>query len=88
MPHSITPESTPADDVSQTMSQAPIKPEHDPQDIAMEDAPTPAEADRAKVDLEALFDDEDSDQEFPSSAPVKSEEDPSQPKALYASTIR
>ncbi|KAF1963438.1 DNA primase small subunit [Byssothecium circinans] len=51
----------------------------------MEDAPTPAEADKAKVNLEELFDDEDSDGEFASSAPqVKSEEEESsQPAATF-----
>ncbi|KAF2711645.1 prim-pol domain-containing protein [Pleomassaria siparia CBS 279.74] len=76
MPHSISPES------SHTMSQVDtIKSEEQTQDISMADAPSPAapEADSVKVNLEDLFDDDDSDQEFASSAPqVKSEEDPSQ----------
>ena len=87
MPHSIMPESPSADDSSQTMLQATTKSEPDAQDIAMEDAPSPAEVNKAKTNLEDLFDDEDSDQEFPSSAPIKSEEDLSQPKALYATSI-
>jgi DNA primase small subunit len=80
MPHSISPETTPAEDDSQTISQATIKREVDTQDVAMEDAPAPTEVKSTKADLEDLFDD-DSDQEFASSAPVK-EEDASQPKAL------
>ena len=68
------------------MSQAPIKREEDTQDTAMEDAPSPVEEKSTKADLEDLFDD-DSDQEFASSAPVKLEEDASQPKALYAAPI-
>jgi DNA primase small subunit len=88
MPHSLTPESSPEDDeFSDTMSQADdIKPEPDTQDIAMEDVPNPSEDDKAKVNLEELFEDSDSDIEFPSSAPqFKSEDEPSQPvAALYA----
>lgn len=52
----------------------------------MADAPTPTdeEAEKAKVNLEDLFDDEDSDQEFSSSAPqVRSEEESSQPAPMY-----
>lgn len=81
MPHSVTSESTAAE------GQPTIKPEPDTQDIAMDDAPSAGEAgDRAKENLEQLFDDdEDSDGEFASSAPVKSEEEASQPAAtLYA----
>jgi DNA primase small subunit len=82
MPHSITPESTPTDE------QTAVKPEQSTQDIAMDDAPSPVEAetdDNAKVNLEELFDDDGSDGEFASSAPVKSEEEASQPAAtLYA----
>lgn len=49
----------------------------------MEDAPSPpAPAEKPKVDLEELFDD-DSDGEFASSAPIKSEEEASQPVPMY-----
>ena len=67
------------------MSQADdIKPESGTQDATMEDAPSPpAPAEKSKVNLEELFDD-DSDGEFASSAPVKSEEEASQPAPLYA----
>jgi hypothetical protein len=83
MPHSITPESTPADEPSST-TPVTIKPEPETQDVAMDDAPSPAAAEKPKVNLEELFDDEDSDEEFPSSAPVlKSEEESSQPAPLY-----
>ena len=84
MPHSVTPESTPAEVTSAT-----IKSEPTTQDVAMDDAPSPAQAeDEAKVDLEELFDDDDDDEEFASSAAVKSEEGASQPAAtLYASWI-
>jgi len=86
MPHSITPESTAGDDSPNTMSQVDaVKPEPETQDIAMNDAPSPpAAAGKPKVNLEDLFDDDDSDGEFASSAPgVKSEEDSSQPAPLY-----
>lgn len=88
MPHSISPESTPADETSQPTSQADnIKPEPETQDVAMEDAPAPAAADKAKVNLEELFDDADSDDEFNSSAPAAtSQEDASQPAPMYAPT--
>jgi DNA primase small subunit len=80
MPHSITPESTPADE------QTTIKPEPSTQDIEMDNAPSPVEAGAEdNANLEELFEDDDSDGEFASSAPVKSEEDASQPAAtLYA----
>ena len=81
MPHSIPPESTPADESSsREMSQVDdIKPEPETQDATMDDAPSPtAPAEKSKANLEELFDDE-SDGEFASSAPVKSEEDASQP---------
>jgi DNA primase small subunit len=52
----------------------------------MDDAPSPAAAEKTKVSLEELFDDEDSDGEFASSAPVKPEEDASQPAPMYATT--
>jgi DNA primase small subunit len=84
MPHSVSPESTLAEDSPRTISQADIvKSEPGSQDVAMDDAPSPAAEAKPKVNLEELFDDEDSDEEFPSSAPVvKSEEESSQP-ALY-----
>lgn len=84
MPHSVTPESTQGDESSRTISQVDtIKSEPETQDVAMDDAPGPAE-EKPKVNLEELFDDEESDEEFPSSAPaVKSEEDESsQPAPL------
>jgi hypothetical protein len=89
MPHSVTPESTPADGSSRTISQVDsIKLEPESQDVAMDDAPNPATAEKPKVNLEALFEDEDSDDEFPSSAPaVKSEEESSQPAPMYV-TLR
>jgi DNA primase small subunit len=84
MPHSVTPESTPGDE-SRTISQVDtIKSEPETQDVAMDVAPSPP-PEKPKVNLEDLFDDEDSDDEFPSSAPVvKSEEESSQPAPLYA----
>ena len=84
----MSPESTPADDSSRTISQVDtVKSEPDTQDISMADAPTPPkdEDDQAKVNLEDLFDDDDDDddQEFASSAPqFKLEEEPSQPSQL------
>lgn len=78
------------DDSSRMISQVDaIKSEPASQDIAMEDAPSPANgrATTAKVNLEDLFDDSDSDPEFTSSAPqVKAEEEPSQlsqPEPMY-----
>jgi DNA primase small subunit len=45
----------------------------------MSDAPSPLEAEKTKVNLEELFDDDDSDDEFASSAPpVKAEKSPEQ----------
>jgi hypothetical protein len=83
MPHSITPESTSVDEASGTTPTI-IKPEPETQDVAMDDAPSSAAEQKPKVNLEELFDDEDSDEEFPSSAPVvKSEEESSQPAPLY-----
>jgi DNA primase small subunit len=74
MPHSVSPDSTLAEDSSRT-----IKSEPGSQDVAMDDAPSPPAEVKPKVNLEELFDDEDSDEEFPSSAPVvKSEEESSQ----------
>ena len=79
MPHSVTPDSTP-----QGQSQASsviIKAET--QDIDMADAPGLAVEEKTKVNLEDLFDDEDSDGEFTSSAPqVKSEDESSQPQPI------
>lgn len=72
------------------MSQAEeTKPEPESQDATMDDAPSPAPAaappaEKAKASLEDLFDDDDSDGEFASSAPVKSEGEASQPAPLYA----
>jgi DNA primase small subunit len=86
MPHSITPESTLAEDASMPVSQEDaIKTEAETQDIKMEDAPTPPVEEKAKVNLEDIFDDEDSDGEFASSAPVPtSQDEPSQPAPMYA----
>lgn len=76
------------------MSQATNHTESETPDITMEEAaPNPAaaeaEAETAKVNLEDIFDDDDLDDEFTSSAPqpaVKGEETPQQPAAtLYAS---
>lgn len=74
------------------MSQAEeSKTEPESQDATMEDVPSPAPAastERPKISLEDLFDDDDdddnSDEEFTSSAPVKSEEEASQPAPMYA----
>ena len=82
-----TPEFTPPDESSREMSQVEdVKPEPESPDATMEDAPSlpapaqePAATEKSKVNLEELFDDDDSDGEFASSAPVKSEEDASQP---------
>lgn len=64
-----------------------IKAEPETQDVPMEDAsiPPPPAADKPNVKLEQLFDDEDSDDEFPSSAPMATpQEDLSQPAPMYA----
>ncbi|KAI8938648.1 hypothetical protein NX059_004518 [Plenodomus lindquistii] len=85
MPHSITPEPTSTETPSPDMSQNDgIKAEPESQDVPMEDASTPQPvADKPKVNLEELFDDEDSDGEFASSAPVAtSQEEPSQPAPI------
>jgi DNA primase small subunit len=89
MPHSVSPESTPAEDPSPVGSQGDsIKPEPETQDVAMEDVPAAAAAETNKVKLEELFDDVDSDPEFPSSAPAPtSQEDASQPAPMYAPTL-
>lgn len=61
-----------------------IKSEPETQDVAMDDVPGLAAEEKPKVNLEELFNDEDSDDEFPSSAPaVKSEEESSQPAPMY-----
>ncbi|EMD85791.1 hypothetical protein COCHEDRAFT_1207759 [Bipolaris maydis C5] len=80
MPHSISPDLTPAQDASQTDN---VKPEPETQDVAMEDVPAAATAETSKVKLEEIFDDVDSDPEFPSSAPAPtSQEDASQPAPI------
>ncbi|EUC47937.1 hypothetical protein COCMIDRAFT_3070 [Bipolaris oryzae ATCC 44560] len=80
MPHSISPDSTPAQDAPQTDN---VKPEPETQDVAMEDVPAAATSETSKVKLEEIFDDVDSDPEFPSSAPVPtSQEDASQPAPI------
>jgi DNA primase small subunit len=84
MPHSITPDLASTDDIPRTMSQATIEAEHNSEDISVQDAPSLAEADTTKAGLESLFDDDVSDQDFPSSAPVQSEQDQPQPTTLYA----
>jgi DNA primase small subunit len=86
MPHSVSPESTPAEDASATVPQvAAVKAEAETEDVSMEDAPEPIAIEKPKVNLEDLFDDEDSDEEFPSSAPVPtSQEDASQPAPMCA----
>ncbi|KAF2739401.1 prim-pol domain-containing protein [Polyplosphaeria fusca] len=82
MPHSITPESTPQEE-SQDSVTVKAEPETQTQDFDMPDAP--AEADKAKVNLEDLFNDEDSDNEFSSSAPqIKAEQPPSSPPVPVA----
>lgn len=84
MPHSTSPDSTPTQDASQTDN---VKPEPETQDVAMEDVPAAATAETSKVKLEEIFDDVDSDPEFPSSAPAPiSQEDASQPAPMYAPT--
>jgi DNA primase small subunit len=85
MPHSVTPESTTGEESSAAVLQVDIvKSEPETKDVAMDDAPSATETEKSKVNLEELFDEEDSDDEFPSSAPgVKSEEDMSQPAPLY-----
>jgi DNA primase small subunit len=87
MPHSISPESTPAEDDTAAVSPVDTpKTEPETQDVSMEDAPEPT-TEKAKVNLEDLFDDEESDEEFPSSVPVPiSQEDASQPAPMYALT--
>lgn len=64
-----------------------IKPETETQDVAMDDATPPPAAEKPRINLEELFedDDDDSDSEFASSASAaKSEgEESSQPAPLY-----
>ncbi|ORY07553.1 DNA primase small subunit [Clohesyomyces aquaticus] len=63
----------------------PLKPEPEPQaqDVTMSDTPSPVQGSNDKVNLEDLFDDEDSDPEFPSSVPqINSEEEPSQTEPI------
>ncbi|PVH94382.1 prim-pol domain-containing protein [Periconia macrospinosa] len=85
MPHSVSPGSTPAEGATQTMSQATNHAEPEIEDTTMEEAPNPAEAEAAKVNLEDMFDDDDPDDEFTSSAPQfrpkEEEEEPSQEAA-------
>ncbi|OCL14118.1 hypothetical protein AOQ84DRAFT_359191, partial [Glonium stellatum] len=86
MSHSLSPDASPVDD--DILPHAPPKPLNDapkeestlePQDAIMSDGISPLEAEAKRMNLEELFDDEDSDQEFPSSAPqIKSEETLSQ----------
>ncbi|KAF2195499.1 DNA primase small subunit [Zopfia rhizophila CBS 207.26] len=78
MPHSVSPDGSQAD-------SQPIKcePDTQSQDVTMSDAPSPAKAEKTNVNLEDLFDDEDSDPEFSSSVPgVKSEEEPPHPEPI------
>lgn len=83
MPHSITPESTAAIVGAVEMSQTEtIKSEPEMQDVPMDDVPSVAAETKSKTNLEALFDDEDSDGEFASSAPVVREDQSSQPIPL------
>ncbi|KAF2801971.1 prim-pol domain-containing protein [Mytilinidion resinicola] len=86
MPHSVSPEASPVDDTQlpQTSAQ-PLEsvvkeePTSPTEDVPMSDAPSPSEAAKTKVNLEDLFDDEDSDEEFSSSVPqVKAEKTPEQ----------
>jgi DNA primase small subunit len=103
MPHSTSQESTPAGDESRTVSQvddasrtisqvddasrdiSQAAADSPDQDVAMADADEDGEK---KVNLEDLFDDEDSDEEFPSSGPgVKSESEPSPPAPVYALSL-
>ncbi|KAF3035668.1 hypothetical protein E8E12_003835 [Didymella heteroderae] len=89
MPHSVSSESTPAGESSREMSQADdIKPGPETQNATMDDAPSPAApTEKPKVNLEEIFDDDDdSDGEFASSAPIKSEEEASQPAPVKISS--
>ncbi|KAF2661740.1 prim-pol domain-containing protein [Lophiostoma macrostomum CBS 122681] len=84
---SRSPGATPVDDSSRTISQVSTlksEPDTQSQDLSMADAPASSdeEAAKTKVNLEDLFDDEDSDNEFPSSAPQIKSEEASQPIPL------
>lgn len=84
MPHSETPPPA-TDDSSRTISQGDaIKSEPETQDIAMDDPPTLPAAEKPKINLEELFDDENSDDEFTSSAPgPTAQDDLSQPAPVF-----
>ncbi|OCK79389.1 eukaryotic and archaeal DNA primase small subunit [Lepidopterella palustris CBS 459.81] len=95
MPHSISPEASPADDSTLPLADAqPLsngvkeEPSSTSQDVTMSDAASPSEAEKNKVVLEGLFDDDDSDDEFSSSAPqIRPEEAPSpEPLKIKPST--
>lgn len=89
MPHSITPESTAASAGNVEMSQTEtMKSEPDTQDVPMDDVPSAPTESKSKTNLEALFDDEDSDGEFASSAPVAKEGQSSQPAPMCVSLRR
>ncbi|KAF2200834.1 prim-pol domain-containing protein [Delitschia confertaspora ATCC 74209] len=84
MPHSISQESSIDEDFSMPQADAqPIKEETttQPQDVEMADADSPKEEQDAKVNLEDLFNDDDSDGEFTSSAPSQlvKDQSPEQP---------
>ena len=87
MPHSISPESTPANDQSQTISQvSQIETVGvESQDVEMSGTPD-ADQEMKDIDLEALLFADDDDDEFGSSAPQIKEESsqiPSQPAPMY-----
>ncbi|KAF2007819.1 prim-pol domain-containing protein [Amniculicola lignicola CBS 123094] len=86
MPHSISPQSTQTLEADSPPAANP-NPDLPSQDMSMSDASSPAAAEeQAKVNLEELFNDEDSDNEFSSSAPqVKFEDELSQPAPLKVS---
>jgi DNA primase small subunit len=73
MPHSVTSQASPGAD--SPAESVPIKeePSTQSQDVVMEDADTAETEQKDKVNLEELFDDEDSDQEFSSSAQTASQ---------------
>ena len=86
MPHSTSPEPSLVDD--SILPHVPAQPLNDgpkeepfveSPDTIMSDGISTLEAEAKQVNLEELFDDEDSDEEFPSSAPqIKSEDISSQ----------
>ena len=86
MPHFTLPEPSPVDDSilphvpAQPLNEGPKEePFVESQDTIMSDSISPSEAEAKRVNLEELFDDEDSDEEFPLSAPqIKSEDISSQ----------